>query len=271
MVLGEVKPELHQSMVEVGTKVCHTPAEVKAELVRLREAGDGPRRQERPAHRRRRHAPVLLLDDQEITPLERYIGVREDLQDLAQQLLIFGTHVHIGIEDREFLIDCDERVALLAAARPRAVDQLAVLDGPAAPGSSRTAASCSGTSRAPGMPPHARHRGTSSRRWSTALVNTNCIPNGSKIWWDVRPQLELSHARVPHLRRLHAGGRGGVHRRHLPGDHREAVEAAARQHDVPRSIRRRADRGEQVARGALRPRRQADRLRAGTRSCPRGT
>src|SRR5258706_3081882 len=36
VVLGEVKPELHQSMVEVGTKVCRTPAEAKVELVRLR-------------------------------------------------------------------------------------------------------------------------------------------------------------------------------------------------------------------------------------------
>ena len=36
LVLGEVKPELHQSMVEIGTKVCTTPAEVRAELVRLR-------------------------------------------------------------------------------------------------------------------------------------------------------------------------------------------------------------------------------------------
>jgi len=36
LVLGEVKPELHQSMVEIGTKVCRTPAEVRAELVRLR-------------------------------------------------------------------------------------------------------------------------------------------------------------------------------------------------------------------------------------------
>src|SRR3954471_19984476 len=34
--LGEVKPELHQSMVEVGSKVCRTPAELRAELVRLR-------------------------------------------------------------------------------------------------------------------------------------------------------------------------------------------------------------------------------------------
>src|SRR5437868_13590333 len=32
----QVKAELHQSMVEVGTEVCQTPAEARAELVRLR-------------------------------------------------------------------------------------------------------------------------------------------------------------------------------------------------------------------------------------------
>src|ERR1043166_1501150 len=37
LVLGEVKPELHQSMVEVGTKVCRSPSEVRGELVRLRK------------------------------------------------------------------------------------------------------------------------------------------------------------------------------------------------------------------------------------------
>ena len=42
---------------------------------------------------------------QEITPLERYIGVKADMAELAQSLLIFGTHVHIGIEDPEFRID----------------------------------------------------------------------------------------------------------------------------------------------------------------------
>jgi gamma-glutamyl:cysteine ligase YbdK (ATP-grasp superfamily) len=36
VVLQEVKPELHQSMVEIGSKVCRTPADVRAELVRLR-------------------------------------------------------------------------------------------------------------------------------------------------------------------------------------------------------------------------------------------
>src|ERR1051326_1846022 len=38
LVLEEVKPELHQSMVEVGSKVCRSPADVRAELVRLRGA-----------------------------------------------------------------------------------------------------------------------------------------------------------------------------------------------------------------------------------------
>lgn len=105
MLLGEIKPELHQSMVEIGTRVCRTPAEVRAELVRLRghvmqlAARNGLVIAAAGTH------PFSSWLTQEITPLERYMGVRQDLADLAQQLLIFGTHVHIGIEDPDFLID----------------------------------------------------------------------------------------------------------------------------------------------------------------------
>ncbi|HEX2450860.1 MAG TPA: YbdK family carboxylate-amine ligase, partial [Gemmatimonadales bacterium] len=105
VVIGEVKPELHQSMVEIGTKVCHTPADVRAELIRLRRvvmdlAGkNGLKIAAAGSH------PFSSWVTQEITPLERYSGVKQDLQELAQRLLIFGTHVHIGIEDKEFMID----------------------------------------------------------------------------------------------------------------------------------------------------------------------
>src|SRR3989304_1730493 len=106
IILAEqVKAELHQSLVEVGTSVCDTPAEARAELVRLRRgvmelagrkglkiAAAGTR-------------PFSNWMEQPITPYERYAGVKADMQMLAQQLLIFGTHVHIGIEDPEFLID----------------------------------------------------------------------------------------------------------------------------------------------------------------------
>jgi hypothetical protein len=34
----QMKPELHQSVVEVGTEICRTPAEARAELVRLRRS-----------------------------------------------------------------------------------------------------------------------------------------------------------------------------------------------------------------------------------------
>src|SRR5437879_3684666 len=106
LVLKEqIKAELHQSMVEVGTEICQTPAHARAELVKLRKcitelAG--------------RHGLVIAAagthpfsnwEKQEITPFERYLGVQNDMQDLARQLLIFGTHVHVGIEDRDFLID----------------------------------------------------------------------------------------------------------------------------------------------------------------------
>jgi gamma-glutamyl:cysteine ligase YbdK (ATP-grasp superfamily) len=43
--------------------------------------------------------------EQSVTPLPRYQGVLEEMQVLAQRLLIFGMHVHIGIEDRAFAID----------------------------------------------------------------------------------------------------------------------------------------------------------------------
>src|SRR5919201_5910076 len=102
VVLEEVKPELHQSMVEVGSKVCQTPAELRTELARLRGlvmglAGkNGLKIVAAGTH------PFSSWMQQEITPLERYRGVKADLQDLAQRLLIFGTHVHVGIEDPEF-------------------------------------------------------------------------------------------------------------------------------------------------------------------------
>src|ERR671919_2730940 len=105
LVLEEVKPELHQSMVEIGTKVCRSPAEARAELVRLRRTVmDLAARKDLRIVAAGTH-PFSSWITQEITPLERYLGVKQDLADLAQQLLIFGTHVHIGIEDRDFLID----------------------------------------------------------------------------------------------------------------------------------------------------------------------
>ena len=185
MILDEVKPELHQSMVEIGSKVCRTPQELRAELVRLRGmvmdlAGkNGLVIAAAGTH------PFSCWTKQEITPLERYIGVRQDLQDLAQQLLIFGTHIHIGIEDQDFLIEAMNvsryllpHVLALSTSSPfwqgrrtglKSYRSIIFRNFP------RT-----------GVPPILESYGAYEELLGV-LVATKCIPNGSKIWWDARP------------------------------------------------------------------------------------
>ena len=185
VLMGEVKPELHQSMVEVGTKVCRTPAEARLELIRLRKlvmdlaAKKGLKIAAAGSH------PFSAWQTQEITPLERYIAVKDDLQDLAQRLLIFGTHVHIGIEDREFLIDAMNvsryflpHVLALSSSSPFWMGRLTGLK-------SYRSVVFRNFPRT-GVPPQLGSWAEYERLVQT-LVETNSIPNSSKIWWDVRP------------------------------------------------------------------------------------
>src|SRR5215467_7741552 len=186
MLLREqVKPELHQSIVEIGTSVCHTPGEVRSELIRLRrtvmELADknGLKIAAAGTH------PFSSWVTQEITPLERYLGVQQDMQDLAKQLLIFGTHVHVAIEDREFLIDAMNvaryfvpHVLCLSASSPFWMGRNTGLK-------SYRSIIFRHFPRS-GIPPLFGSWSELTHLVDT-LVRTNCIPDGTKLWWDVRP------------------------------------------------------------------------------------
>ncbi len=186
MTLREpVKAELHQSMVEVGTEVCHTPTEARAELVRLRGAimelagRSGLKIAAAGTH------PFSSWITAEITPFERYMGVKQDMQMLAQQLLIFGTHVHIGIEDPEFLIDVMNvvryllpHVLCLSTSSPFWMGQDTGLK-------SYRSIIFRNFPRT-GIPPYFESYADFNRYVDT-LVKTRCIPDGTKIWLDVRP------------------------------------------------------------------------------------
>ncbi len=186
MVMAEqIKAELHQSIVEVGTKVCHTPAEARAELVRLRRGV-----MELAARRGLKIAaagthPFSNWMDQPITPFDRYAGVKADMQILAQQLLIFGTHVHIGIEDPEFMIDAMNvvryllpHVLCLSNSSPFWVGQDTGLR-------SYRSIIFRNFPRT-GTPPVLGSRAEFDQL-KESLVRTGCIPDGTKIWWDARP------------------------------------------------------------------------------------
>ncbi len=181
----QVKAELHQSIIEIGTTVCQSPAEARGELVRLRRevirlAGkNGLRIAAAGTH------PFSSWLTQEITPLERYLGVKKDMQDLAQQLLIFGTHVHVGIEDREFLVDAMNvarymlpHILCLSTSSPfwmgrntglKSYRSIIFRHFP------RT-----------GMPRLFQSWADVTSLVDT-LVATRSIPDGTKLWWDIRP------------------------------------------------------------------------------------
>ncbi len=181
----EIKPELHRSVLEVGTEVCETPADVRTELTRLRNAvqkivsEDGLEMVAAGTH------PFSSWQQQEITPLDRYIGIEQDLQDLARQNLIFGMHVHVGIDDPEFLMDAMKvsryfipHVLALSTSSPFWMGRRTGLK-------SYRSVQWRNFPRT-GIPP-TLDSFNQYQRIVEVLVNANSIPDASKIWWDVRP------------------------------------------------------------------------------------
>ena len=180
-----IKPELHQSVVEVGSRVCSTPTEIRDEVVRLRRAVIELAAKDGLAVLAAGTHPYSSWMEQEITPLERYLGVEQDLQDLARKNLIFGMHVHVGIEDRDFLIDAMKvsryflpHILALSTSSPFWMGRSTGLR-------SYRSVQWRNFPRT-GIPPtfssYAEYE-----HIVRSLVNANAIPDASKIWWDLRP------------------------------------------------------------------------------------
>jgi carboxylate-amine ligase len=181
----QIKAELHQSMVEVGTEICQTPADARKELVKLRRTITELAGQHGLVIAAAGTHPFSSWETQEITPFERYLGVQNDMQDLARQLLIFGTHVHIGIEDRDFLIDAMNvaryfapHVLCLSTSSPFWIGRNTGLK-------SYRSIIFRHFPRS-GIPPRFKDWEEYDGMVET-MVETGCIPDGSKIWYDVRP------------------------------------------------------------------------------------
>ena len=181
----QMKPELHQSIVEVGTKPCNTPAEVREELVRLRGAVTGLVAEGGLTIASAGSHPFSTWWEQDITQLERYEGVRRDMGDLAQRLLIFGMHVHVGIEDKEFAIDA------LNVARYFLPHLLALTTSSPFWIGRNTGLKSYRSTVFRGFPrtgiPTRLSGWSEYQEYIDSLIAVGSIPDGSKIWWDARP------------------------------------------------------------------------------------
>lgn len=109
-VLGErVQPELRLSQIEVETPVCHTLAEVRGHLQRLRHETIKAAEQEGKQIASAGTHPFSHWRGQPVTPKERYESLASDYEQLTREQTISGCHVHVGLHDRELALQVMNR------------------------------------------------------------------------------------------------------------------------------------------------------------------
>jgi glutamate---cysteine ligase / carboxylate-amine ligase len=103
LTLGEdqVVPELRASQVEVLTPICRSLSEVRAELSRLRRGVIRAAEEEGVRIAAASTHPFSHWQEQPITAGERYRKIVERERRMAEEQVVFGFHVHVGINDRE--------------------------------------------------------------------------------------------------------------------------------------------------------------------------
>jgi len=101
----QIRPEFLQSQVEAGTRICHNIQEARREVIRMRRSICELAEHEGLWVAAAGTHPFSSWARQEVSPFGRYPELARFLQDVGRRLLIFGMHVHVGIEDRELLIE----------------------------------------------------------------------------------------------------------------------------------------------------------------------
>ncbi len=180
-----VKAEMHQSVIEVGTRICETIQDAQEDLFDLRRNMISLAEE---------HGLVLVAGAthpfadwrvQEIYPDPRYAQVVEDLQLVARANLIFGLHVHVGIEDREAAIRIMNSIRYflphILALSTNSPFWLGMETGY----KSYRAKVFENFPRT--NLPDSFSSYSEFEQYVNLLIKTNCIDNAKKIWWDVRP------------------------------------------------------------------------------------
>jgi carboxylate-amine ligase len=181
----KLKPEMHGSMLEIGTTVCRNTSELHGQLTQIRSivrhlaGGNGLKIGAASTH------PISHWSEQEIYPDQRYYSIVEDMQLLARSLLIFGMHVHVGIENRETQIN------IMNGMRYFLPHILALtVNSPFWTGFESGLKSYRSKvfERFPRTNiPDPFQSWSEYEAYVNLLIKTKCIDNAKRIWWDIRP------------------------------------------------------------------------------------
>lgn len=179
-----VKAEMHQAVVEVGTNICHNIQEAREEVTYLRKMIlDLAEKQNLQVAAAGTH-PFADWVDQLITDDPRYDEIIDEMRDVARGNLIFGLHVHVGIESR------DEAIQIMNAVR-YFLPHIYALSANSPFWCGRNTGFKSYRSKVfdkfprTGIP-DSFSSAAEYDEYVNLLIKTKCIDNGKKIWWDIR-------------------------------------------------------------------------------------
>jgi glutamate---cysteine ligase / carboxylate-amine ligase len=191
-----INPELMQSVLEVATPVCHTPADVREQLVRLRSyIGEvaherGMRFGSAGTH------PFSLFERQRITAKDRYRAMVDRMQYIARRELIFGLHVHVAVDNEEKAIQVvNGLIAHLAELVALSANSPFWRGEPTGLSSSRHMVFAALPRSGP--PPRFANYADYAEVVGQ-LERTGCIADYTHIWWDIRlhPRLGTIEIRI---------------------------------------------------------------------------
>jgi carboxylate-amine ligase len=193
---ARINPELMQSVLEIATPVCHTPADVEEQLRKIRgyvcevARAQGLRVGSAGTH------PFSLFERQRITARDRYRNLVDQLQYVARRELIFGLHIHVAVDDPEkavqvvngLLVHLPQLLALSASSpfwrgEPTGLSSSRQMVFAAFPRS--------------GPPPRFKDYADYAAVVGQ-LEKTGCIADYTHIWWDIRlhPRLGTVEIRI---------------------------------------------------------------------------
>ncbi|HWR34134.1 MAG TPA: carboxylate-amine ligase [Chitinophagaceae bacterium] len=184
VIKDKVKAEMHQAVVEVGTDICADIDEAFTDVSTLRKTIAGIADSLGFAMGASGTHPFSHWESQLITDHIRYSEIVNELQEAARSNLIFGLHVHVGMESREmanhianstryflphiFALSTNSpfwegRMTGYKSFRTKVFDKFP-----------RTGI------------PDAFESIEAYDNYVKLLIKTNCIDNAKKIWWDLR-------------------------------------------------------------------------------------
>jgi carboxylate-amine ligase len=185
LLLAEnVKPEMHQSVVEMGTDVCQDINEAREQVTKLRRNLANLAKKKNLRIAAAGTHPFSHWKDQRITSDPRYKTIVMDMQQVARANLIFGLHVHVGVNDRETALH------IMNAGR-YFLPHIFALSTNSPFWLGRNTGFKSYRSKVfdrfprTGIPDYFNSI-EEYDNFVNLLVKTNCIDNAKKIWWDIR-------------------------------------------------------------------------------------